>query len=148
MKKLIATCVATLFVVSATTLMADVELKEVKCVIAPKPAKADKMAEYKDGKVYFCCNNCVSKFKKDTKQFQPKANFQLVATKQYVQKACPFSGGDLDPAISTKVAGMKVGFCCQGCKGKVEKAKDDKAKLALLFNEKTFAKGFKKAETK
>ena len=38
---------------------ADVKLDGVKCIVAAKnDAKADKTRDYKDGKVYFCCDNC------------------------------------------------------------------------------------------
>ncbi|MCO8124633.1 hypothetical protein NHH03_23040 [Stieleria sp. TO1_6] len=146
MKKMIASIAALLVVVSATTLTAEVDLKGVKCVVAPKDATLDKTAKYKEGNVYFCCNGCAGKFAKDTKKFADKANHQLVATKQYVQKSCPISGRDVNPEISAKVAGTKVGFCCEGCSGKVEKAEDDAAKLAIVFNDKSFEKGFEKAK--
>ena len=68
----------------------------------------------------------------------------LVATKQFEQKACPFSGGDVNPDTAVKLAGVSVGFCCNNCKGKVEGAEDDAAKLKLVFTNKAFEKGFKK----
>ena len=37
----------------------DVKLDGIKCIVQKdKPAKADKSADYKDGKVYFCCDGC------------------------------------------------------------------------------------------
>ena len=36
-----------------------VSLKDVKCIMAAdKDAKEDKAAEWKDGKVFFCCDGC------------------------------------------------------------------------------------------
>ena len=146
MKKL-AMVLAVVFVfASTTTSTADVDLEGVKCVVANKGASAGKSADYKDGKVYFCCGGCAGKFSSDTKKFAEKANHQLVATKQYAQKGCPFSGNDVDPEKFVKIGNTKVAFCCDGCKGKVESAKDDAAKLKLVFSEKAFNKGFKKAE--
>jgi YHS domain-containing protein len=137
-------CVAILLVAAATVVAADVELKDVKCVVADKAADMEKSADYKGGKVYFCCGNCASKFAGDTKKFATKANHQLVATKQFEQKSCPFSGGDLNPETALKLAGVKVAFCCNNCKGKVDSAEKDAKKLELVFNDKAFAKGFKK----
>ena len=148
MKKVLASLAAILIVATATNLAADVDLKDVKCVVAPKGASADKSAEYKDGKVYFCCGGCAGKFAKDPKKFAMKANHQLVHTKQYTQKTCPFSGGPINEETALKIAGAKVAFCCDGCKGKVASAKDDAAKMKLVFNEKAFKKSFKKAEAK
>lgn len=148
MKRLIASAVAVLVVATATTLTADVNLENVKCVVAPKAADLSKSADYKKGKVYFCCDGCAGKFAKDTEKFATKANHQLVATKQYVQQSCPFSGGELDKSTAIKVSGTEVAFCCKNCKGKAEGAKDDEAKLALIYNDKAFKKGFKIAKKK
>ncbi len=144
MIKKITSVLAVMLVACATVIGGDVNLEGVKCVVAPKDAQANKSADYKDGKVYFCCGNCAGKFAKDSKPFVEKANVQLVATKQYEQKACPFSGGDLNPETTLTVAGQKVAFCCDGCKGKVEKAEGDE-KSKLVFNDKAFEKAFKKA---
>ena len=128
------------------TIAGDVDLEGIKCVISGKEVSADTWSEYKDGKVYFCCPGCSSGFAKDSKKYAVKANHQLVATKQFKQTACPLSGRELDPSIFSKVAGTKIGFCCEGCKGKFDHAKDDAAKLELVFAEKNFAKGFKKVK--
>ena len=105
-------------------------------------------ADYRDGKVYFCCGNCAGKFTADKKKFAVKANYQLVATKQYEQKACPMSGAKLNPETAVKLVGVSVSFCCNNCKGKVESAKDDAARLKLVFTDKAFEKAFKKKENK
>lgn len=138
---------AVLLVAGATVFAADVKLDGVKCVVAPRDAKPNQSAEYKDGNVYFCCGNCAGKFAKDSKAFATKANHQLVATKQYKQKACPLSGGDLNPETAIKVAGTKVAFCCNNCKGKVEAAEGEK-QLEMVYADKAFEKAFKKAEKK
>ena len=79
-------------------------------------------------------------------KFATKANAQLVSTKQYKQKGCPISGGKLNADTAIKVAGVKVAFCCNNCKGKVAGEKDEAKQLELVFAEKAFAKGFKKAK--
>ncbi|QDT07871.1 hypothetical protein K227x_63000 [Rubripirellula lacrimiformis] len=146
-KKLLS-CFAILLVAGATVVAGDVDLEGVQCVVAPKAASEGKSAEYKEGKVYFCCGGCAGKFAADTKKFATKANFQLVATKQYEQKACPMSGRDVSADINTVVAKTKVAFCCEGCKGSVDKAEGDEAKMKLVFAEKPFAKAFAKAKPK
>ncbi|MEO1525153.1 MAG: hypothetical protein AAFX06_06935 [Planctomycetota bacterium] len=145
MRKAIAS-VAAVLVVAAGTFAAEVDLKDVKCLVAPKGANASKSADYKDGKVYFCCGGCVSKFTKNTKKYAEKANHQLVATKQYEQKGCPFSGGEVNKDTAVKFNGTSVAFCCDGCKSKFVAAKDDAAKLKLVFNDKAFKAAFKKVE--
>ena len=76
-----------------------------------------------------------------------KANAQLVASKQYVQKGCPFSGGELNAETKIKVGGAEVAFCCNNCKGKAEKMEGD-AQLEALFGEKAFKTAkFEKAKS-
>ena len=113
-----------------------------KCPISGQAAKEDQNAEYKEGKVYFCCKNCKAAFAKDSKKHAVKSNAQLVATGQYVQKKCPFSGGPLK-SEATKIGGVGVKFCCNNCKGKAEKVDGDD-QLALAFSEKAFKKAFEK----
>jgi uncharacterized pyridoxamine 5'-phosphate oxidase family protein len=109
--------------------------------MAPKDAKEANAADWKEGKVYFCCGGCKGKFEKMTKEekekMAAKSNSQLVATKQYEQKACPLSGGDLNPEATLEVAGAQVAFCCNNCKGKVEKMKGEE-QVETVFGEKAF----------
>lgn len=117
-----------------------VNLKDVKCLLNDSAAaKEDKNSDWKDGKVYFCCNSCQGKFNADKKAFASKANYQLVATKQVEQKLCPYSGGDINKDQKIEVKGATVAFCCGNCKAKAEKVADDK-KVDELFSEEKFTK--------
>lgn len=133
----------------AAAFAAEPKLDGVKCIVATsKDAKADKSRDYKEGKVYFCCDNCPKKFDADKKKYAAKANAQLVATEQYKQAKCPISGQDYVDDQSSTVGGAKVYFCCEKCKGKVDKAKGDD-QLDLAFGDKAFEKGgFKKVDKK
>jgi YHS domain-containing protein len=131
-----------------TAYAADIKVDGVKCLVAPKnAAKADKSRDYKGGKVFFCCDNCPKKFDEDAKPFAAKANAQLVQTGQAKQAKCPLTGGDLNKDTEITVAGAKVQFCCNMCKGKVEKAEGD-AQLDLVFSDKAFEKAGFKVEKK
>ncbi len=144
MLKKVSSCLAVLLVAGATVVAGDVDLEGVKCVVANKAATEGKSADYRDGKVYFCCGGCAGKFAENQKKYAIKANHQLVATKQFEQKACPMSGQDVNPETAVKLAGVSVAFCCNNCKGKVEGAENDAAKLKLVFANKAFEKAFKK----
>jgi len=119
------------------------------CPISGKAVNKSVAVDYKGGKVFLCCPGCTGAFKKNTAKYATKANLQLVATGQAKQAKCPLTGGKCNPDTATDVAGVKVCFCCGGCKGKVTKAKGDE-QIELLFNDKAFAKAFKvaKAEKK
>ncbi len=110
-----------------------------KCPVMGTDINKDASADYKGGKVYFCCPGCIPKFKKDTAKYQAKANEQLVMTGQAKQVKCPLTGGKINPDTKTKVCGIDVCFCCAGCQGKVKKAPADKQ------CEMVFIKGFDKA---
>jgi len=129
---------------------ANAEKKEefkAKCPISGKPAQKSAAVDYKGGKVYFCCPGCPGAFKKDTAKYAAKANHQLAITGQAKLVKCPVAGRDLNPATAIDVAGVKVCFCCGGCKGKATKVSGDE-QIELIFNDKAFAKGFKVAEAK
>ncbi len=121
---------------------------ECKCPVSGKAASKEHAVKYKGGEVYLCCGNCPAEFEKNTAKYAVKANMQLVGTKQAKEVKCPLTGGKLNPATAIDIAdGVKVCFCCNNCKGKVEKAEGDK-KLELVFSDAAFEKGFKVGETK
>lgn len=132
-----ALCVA--LIAGVTVWAGEPKLEGVKCVVAPRAAKADKSVDYKDGKVFFCCANCPKKFAAAPEKFATKANMQLVATGQYEQKKCPLTGRDLNADTKIKVGEAEVAFCCANCKGKVEAAEGDK-QVEMVFGEKAFEK--------
>ena len=119
----------------------EIKLEGVKCVVAPRDAKAANAVDYKGGKVFFCCMNCPKAFAADKAKFAAKANHQLVATGQAKQTKCPFSGEDIDTNTKITVSGATISFCCDMCKAKAQESKEQ---VELLFNDKAFEKaGFK-----
>jgi len=121
---------------------ADEKKFAAKCVVASdQAAKEDKFSEYKGGKVYFCCDGCKGKFDKDQAKYATKANAQLISTGQAKQVKCPIAGTATKEDKFTEVAGIKVHFCCDGCKGKVNAATGD-AQAELVFSDAAFKKGF------
>ncbi len=121
---------------------ADAATANLKCPVSGKAVDAEKFSDFGGGKVYFCCDVCKGKFDKDSSAFTAKANAQLVASGQYAQKGCPFSGGKVKDGTEVEIAGVKVGFCCNNCQGKAAKATPDD-QLKLVFAD-GFAKGFAK----
>jgi hypothetical protein len=132
--------------IAVGTLVADdadkVDLTKIKCVVSGKAINPEATAEYKDAQVYFCCEGCPGAFAKDTKKFAAKANHQLVATRQAKQVGCPMSGKELDADTTIEVAGVAVSFCCNKCQ-KAAASKEGDEQIDLVFNDKSFEKGFK-----
>lgn len=133
----LATCFS---VVLVGAVIADTDyLKDVKCIISGEAINKDAHASWKDGNVYFCCEKCQAAFEKEKDKHATKANHQLVATHQYEQEACPFTGGKLNKDTEIKVDGAPVKFCCNNCKGKAEKMDKDE-QVKEIFGEKPFEK--------
>lgn len=128
--------------VAASLLWAGVDLTNAKCPVGGHKALDSMSAEYKGGKVYFCCDGCPQAFEKDPAKFATLANQQLFATGQAKQIACPLSGSKVVAGETAKVDGSTVGFCCPSCKDAVEQA-EDKKKVELVFADEAFDKGFK-----
>ncbi|RLS50482.1 MAG: hypothetical protein DWH87_01925 [Planctomycetota bacterium] len=121
-----------LFVGSAVVSAAPKEPKDAKCPVSGKACNPAKHADFAGGKVYFCCDNCAGAFKGDSAKFSAKAHQQMVSTGQLTQKCCPLSGGATKPETKLAVGDAEVTFCCNNCKGKVEKASDEE-KVKLVF---------------
>ncbi len=117
-------------------------LENAKCPVSGKAVKADDWVAFENGKVYFCCENCPAAFKKDSAKYAAKAHLQMVQTGQLKEVACPLTGKPLNPETAIDVGGVKVAFCCNNCKGKVEKASGDE-KISMVF--KDVSKGYKPA---
>lgn len=116
-------------------------LAGVKCPVSGKQVVKDGVADYKGGKVYFCCTNCPKGFAANTAKFAAKANHQLALTGQAEQVKCPIKGKPVNAAQHVSVAGVEVGFCCPGCKKKASSAEGDE-QIKLIFNDAAFKKAY------
>lgn len=145
MKRFLAMFCALLITAVTANIDAGPKLDGVKCPLSGKKVLADKTADYKGGKVFFCCGGCPSAFAKSTSKFATKANHQLVQTGQFKQTLCPFAGKAVNPDKTADVAGVKVAVCCGGCQSKLTKLED---KITPVFNDATFTKSFAKVKPK
>ena len=115
----------------------------VKCVISGDEIDKEEYTKYKDGKVYFCCGGCKSDFEADASKFTTAANYQLVATGQYVQGSCPLTARKNKADKELAVDVISVTFCCNNCLKKAKKSTD---KVSMLFSDATFDKSFGKPD--
>jgi len=115
------------------------ECAAAKCPVSGGKISKDASIDYKGGKVYFCCEGCISKFKEDKAKYEAKANEQLVITGQAKQVGCPVCGEKPNCGYKLKVCGIDVCFCGEGCMNKVKNASaEEQCKMV-------FVKGFDKA---
>jgi len=120
---------------------------DAKCPVSGEKISKEVAADYKGGKVYFCCPACAPKFKENTAKYEIKANQQLVLTGQAKQKGCPLTGRKLNPDFKTEIDGIAVAFCCPVCHGKVKQAEVEKQR-EMVFGDKAFDKAFAVAKAK
>src|SRR3972149_4032660 len=123
-KQLVATlsvAVALMFACAAISAEKDAKEKkayEPKCPVSGKAGSKDHVVKHNGGDVQFCCGNCPAEFEKNTAKYAVKANMQLLGTKQDKEVKCPLTGKALNGETVTEVDGLKVCFCCNGCKAK------------------------------
>lgn len=111
------------------------------CPVTGRPIDKSASIDYQGARLYFCCPKCIAAFQADTARYAVNANYQLAATGQAKQVACPFTGRELNAGIPTiKVGVIDVGFCCTACRQTVSSA-DPEARFRLIFGD-AFSKGF------
>lgn len=143
MRKMTLLCVTVVAALCVSVGASGADAPALKCPVSGQAASKDHAVAYKDAQVYFCCDDCPAKFTANTKKYATKANEQLVASGQYKEVKCPLTGNKLNPETAIDVDGVSVQFCCNNCKGKVEKAKA-RRQAALVFGDAAFKKGFEK----
>ncbi|GMU20796.1 MAG: hypothetical protein AMXMBFR13_08920 [Phycisphaerae bacterium] len=94
-------------------------LKQTTCPVTGEPIKADSFTTYEGQKVFFCCDGCIDKLKKNPARYLPALYTQLYP--QRIQARCPVMGGVVDPEVFVEHKGQKVYFCCSGCDDRFKK---------------------------
>lgn len=85
----------------------------------------------------------LAKFRANPDDYNTMSNLQLVASGQAKQVACPVTGEKLHPKRFLTIQGIRVGFCCLGCLGKVADEKQKEIRLYYVFGNNAFRRGFK-----
>jgi YHS domain-containing protein len=113
------------------------------CPVSGDPVSPDSFVLYANkekgiyGRIYFCCQGCEKKVKKDldktySKLYRtdPKTGKPLEA-KDLKNENCPNTGEPVDPKAKIEYNGMIVHFCCPECSE--EFLQDPEAKMAKLL---------------
>ena len=107
-------------------------LLAARCPVTGDSVSKEVSIDYRLGKLYFCCPECIDKFRADKAKYEAKANAQLVITGQFRQIQCPLTGDKFAPGMRMRVCGVDVCFCCADCLRKVKRASADK-RAELVF---------------
>ncbi len=91
-----------------------------KCPVTGNPANLAVSAPTLEGPVFFCCKDCIAKFRAEPVKFAEAVTAQRAAVSQRpkVQVKCPVSGDPPDPKITLEKDGQKVTFCSDECRKK------------------------------
>lgn len=97
-----------------------------KCPITDELVNLAVSIETDDGPVFFCCEDCISKYQADPSKYAEKVTAQrrALADRPKIQVACPVSKEPVDPDIFIQRDGQKVYFCCKGCANKYRRDPD------------------------
>lgn len=84
---------------------------QVTCPVSGETVDTKIFAKDGDRKVFFCCKDCIAKYKKDPGKYKAK-----LADSYTYQAKCPVKDEEIDPeAFITLATGQKVFFCCKRC---------------------------------
>ena len=131
------TSVLTFSLLSAT----ETPLDKAACPVTGKPVDSQIHAAYKSARVYFVDVAARDEFEQSQLKFAAKANHQLVVTGQAHQVRCPLTGDEPDGEQTVEIAGATVAFRSRGYQRRITDA-DETKRLAIVFNDRAFAKGF------
>lgn len=136
MKKSISLSIMLVFVLAAFAPAASDEAKgtQTKCPVMGGKVVKTVYTDYKDQRIFFCCEPCIKEFLKD-----PEKNLEKIAEngetpmKLKAQSVCPVSGEELKSKdVFVDAHGKRIFVCCKGCTGKV---KDDPKKYMKVIAE-------------
>ncbi len=130
--RMIVAALAVAMVFAARSFAEDAAKLEAKCPVSGKAVNPKATVEFEGGKLLFCCNGCPKAFSKETEKFAAKARHQMLLTGEFEQVHCPISHKDLKAGTGLDVAGTNIAFCCNNCRGKVEKMSADE-QVATCF---------------
>ena len=73
--------------------------------------------DYQGRRIYFCCTDCVKKFKANPAAYQTKtaAQSEVSAGGARKQTECPVMGMKITPGVYVDFKGKRVSFCCPSC---------------------------------
>ena len=87
---------------------------QVTCPVTGEGTDKKQFVEHNGEKVYFCCGNCVKKFKASPDRYQ-----EALANSYTYQTMCPVMGEKINPSVFMETRAGKVYFCCKMCDEKL-----------------------------
>jgi YHS domain-containing protein len=98
---------------------------QTTCPVSGEAIDKTVHVDYQGQRVYFCCNKCAARFRKDPEKIFSKVESDGVQLEN-IQTACPVSGEqlggpDMGAPVIVRYKGRTVKLCCKMCAPKFEK---------------------------
>ena len=95
-------------------------VEAVKCPVTGGPANLAISAPTKEGPVFFCTADCITRYRAEPDKFSEALARQrkALAQRPRVQVKCPVSGDPPDLKIFLEKDGQKIAFCSEECRKK------------------------------
>lgn len=108
---------------------------QITCPIMGGKINKNLSAEHKGKRVFFCCQGCIERFKKDPDKYIKKLEGEGVTLEKVTkpQETCPIMGGRITSKYYADHEGKRVYFCCPGCPAKF---KENPEKYLEILEEK------------
>jgi len=107
----------------SSTAAQETALSLPNCPVTGKPVNLAVSVPTDAGPVFFCCKDCIPKYKADLQKYAANVEPQRAALSQRakIQVTCPVSGDPVDTTVFAEFEGRRVYFCCNGCVNKFER---------------------------
>jgi len=93
------------------------KVPQTLCPITNEKIDLKVYTDYGGKRVYFCCKNCIEKFRRD-----PAKAIEGMESKGIIldaaQVSCPVMNEKVDRAIYVDYGGRRIYLCCKACIGK------------------------------
>lgn len=112
------------------------DLNNTKCPVLGKEARKEIYAVHKNNIYHFCCESCVTKFKKNPAKFvkavKPDSLGERIKYEIAGNENCPVMGNPINKDISAIKDGKLYYFCCPEC---IEKfVNEDQAQTQTVYS--------------
>jgi YHS domain-containing protein len=91
---------------------------QTACPVSGEKIDKAVYADHEGSRVYFCCDNCRTAFKKEPATYVRKLQEQGITVAK-LQTECPVMGGAINRSSYVDRNHRRIYLCCDGCKGKV-----------------------------
>lgn len=111
------------------------KVPQTLCPITNEKIDLSVYADHDGKRVYFCCKDCIEKFKQDAAEAVKSMESKGIIL-DAAQVNCPVMGEKIDRNVYVDYGGRRIYFCCKGC---IDKFNQDPQKYSKKLDQDTAA---------